>query len=95
MIKFGEYCTIAPSNVEEQSVLWDFSYLAHVQGVGENHPTRMRLKSGEGKVEDLKVPGDAHDKEELDEDQHLVPFLLPAAAAAAKAINRNIYKKEK
>ena len=59
-------------------------YLAHVQGVGKNHPTRMRLKSGEGKVEDLKVPGDAHAKEEPDVDQHLVPLLIPAPAAAAR-----------
>ena len=74
---------------------FDLGYLAHVQGVGENQPIRIGLQSRKGEVEDLKVPGDAHDKEELDEDQHLVPFLLPAAAAAAKAINRNIYKKEK
>ena len=67
-----------------QSVLWDFSHLAHVQGVSENHPTRMRLKSSEGEVEDLKVPGDAHPKEEPDVDQHLVPLLVPASAAAAR-----------
>ena len=74
---------------------FDLGYLAHVQGVSKNQPIRIGLKSSEGEVEDLKVPGNAHDKEELDEDQHLVPFLLPAAAAAAKAINRNIYKKRK
>ena len=67
-----------------QSVLWDFTHLAHVQGVSENHPTRMRLKSSEGKVEELKVPGDAHAKEEPDVDQHLVPLLIPAPAAAAR-----------
>ena len=44
----------------------------------------MRLKSSEGKVEDLKVPGDAHAKEEADVDQHLVPLLIPAPAAAAR-----------
>ena len=52
----------------------------------------MRLQSREGKVEDLKVPGDAHAQEELDEDHHLVPFLIPAAADAAMAINTNILK---
>ena len=58
-------------------------YLAHVQGVGEDQPTRIRLQSREGKVEDLKVPGDAHPKEEPDVDQHLVPFDADLAAASA------------
>ena len=58
-------------------------YLTHVQGVGENQPTRIRFKSGEGKVEDLEVPGDAHAKEEADVDQHLVPLLVSAPAAGA------------
>ena len=72
-------------------------YLAHVQGVGKNHPTRMRLKSGEGKVEDLKVPGDAHAKEESAVDHHLVPHHAnlaaappcpaPAGAAGAKIVD--------
>ena len=68
-------------------------YLAHVQGVGENHPTRIELQRGEGKVEDLKVPGDAHAKEESAVDHHLVPHhanlaaapSCPAVAGAARA----------
>ena len=48
-------------------------YLAHVQGVGENHPTRIKPKRGEGKVEDLKVPGDAGAKEETDVDHQVLP----------------------
>ena len=58
-------------------------HLAHVQGVSENHPTRIWLQSREGKVEDLKVPGDAHAKEEPDVDQHLVPLDTDSAAAGA------------
>ena len=79
MIKFGQSC--------------DPVYLAHVQGVGENHPTRIELQRGEGKVEDLKVPGDAHAKEESAVDHHLVPHhanlaaapSCPAVAGAARA----------
>ena len=71
----------------------DPGYLAHVQGVGENHPTRIELQRREGKVEDLKVPGDAHAKEEADVDHHLVLHHAnfaaappcPAAAGAARA----------
>ena len=77
MIKFGQSC--------------DPVYLAHVQGVGENHPTRIELQRGESKVEDLKVPSDAHAKEEADVDQHLVPLLTPAAPArAARARTTNM-----
>ena len=53
------------------------SYLAHIQGVCENQPTRR-----EGKVEDLKVPGDSHAKEETQVYQHLVPPLVGAVTAA-------------
>ena len=75
MIKFGQSC--------------DPVYLAHVQGVGENHPTRIELQRREGKVEDLKVPGDAHAKEESQVDQHLVPSLI-AAVTAARARTTNM-----
>ena len=71
MIKFGQSC--------------DPVYLAHVQGVGENHPTRIELQRGESKVEDLKVPSDAHAQEEFGVDQHLVPLDTdPATAGAAR-----------
>ena len=71
MIKFGQSC--------------DPVYLAHVQGVGENQPTRIKLERREGKVEDLKVPSDAHAQEEFGVDQHLVPLDTdPATAGAAR-----------
>ena len=71
------------SLVKAAAASFDPGYLAHVQGVSEDHPTRIGLKSSEGEVEDLKVPGDAHPKEEPDVDQHLVPFDADLAAASA------------
>ena len=67
-------------------------YLTHVQGVGENQPTRIRLKSGESEVEDLKVPGDAHPEEEANVDQHLVSLL---ATVPAFAVGTRTTKMEK
>ena len=66
--------------------IYDSSYLAHVQGIGESRPMRMWVKS---KVDDLKVPGDAHAEEEADVDQHLVPLLAPGAAAAARTVDKS------
>ena len=71
-------------------MLYDSAYLAHVQGVGESRPMRMWVKS---EVDDLKVPGDAHAKEESAVDHHLVPHHAnlaaappcPAVAGAARA----------
>ena len=87
--------------VKAAAASFDPGHLAHVQGVSEDHPTRIGLKSSEGEVEDLKVPGDAHPKEEPDVDQHLVPLLVPAPAAAARTSKMlkkrytNIERKEK
>ena len=71
------------SLVKAAAASFDPGHLAHVQGVSEDHPTRIGLKSSEGEVEDLKVPGDAHPKEEPDVDQHLVPFDADLAVASA------------
>ena len=70
--------------------MFDLGDLAHVQSVGENQPTRIGLQRGKGKVEDLKVPGDTHAKEEADVDQHLVP--LDADPAAARAVRARTTK---
>ena len=67
----------------------DPDYLTHVQGVREKHPTRIELERGQGKVEYLEVPGDAHAKEELGVDQHLVPLAADSAAAGAARTKNN------
>ena len=64
-------------------------YLAHVQCIRENQPTRIWLKRREAEGDDLEVPGDPHAKEEADVDHHLVPLLAPGAAAAARTVDKS------
>ena len=57
-------------------------HLQHVQGVSEDKDVWVEVVGGEGEGEELKVPDDAHAKEEPQVDAHLVRLLRPTCFLA-------------
>ena len=66
------------------STIRAFSYLAHVEGIGEDEDVWVEVVGGEGEGEDLEIPDDPHPEEESQVDAHCVHLLRAAAARLAR-----------
>ena len=78
VLKFGR------ANEKQHPLLQASSYLAHVEGVGEDEDVWVEVVGGEGEGEDLEIPDDPHPQEEPQVNAHCVHLLRAAAARLAR-----------